>query len=281
MIDPASAVSPAKPPEEKSAAVTGLGIAAIVVGVLSGLLMAGGLLLKALPIAARLSPLLLTQLIGMGLIAGAGAACFGFGLAVGALVHKGGGKVPAIAGALLNAMILMTVSSLALLGLLVGSRAASAQKTQAAALEAGAQAAAQAAADSRASQLKAAAIGMEQAQHDGYAAVTVADLIADPEHHAAAKVCFTGFYSGSSPDLFFVWGQFGKGGSIRVDGSGLSVEKKKDLLNHLDGFHRLLVKGTFGVFTDKRLAGLPRVPAHSVVADEVVDLGRDANPSAE
>ena len=281
MTEPASPAVPAKAPEESSAVATGLGIASIVAGGLAVLLMAAGFLLKLTPLAGHLSPQALSQLLGFGIIAGSDAAFLGIGLGIGALVQKGEGKVPAIAGVLANAMLLFIVGGLAVLGLLVGARAAAARQTQAAAQSEGAQAAAREAADARASLLKAGAIGMEQAQHDGYTAVTVADLIADPERHAAAKVCFTGFYSGSSPDLFFVWGQFGKGGTIRVDGSGLSVEKKKDLLNHLDGFHRLLIKGTFGVFPNKRLAGLPRVPAHSVVADEVVDLGKDANPSAE
>ncbi|MDE2509918.1 MAG: hypothetical protein KGL74_02235 [Elusimicrobia bacterium] len=263
--------------------MTGLGIASIVAGVLAVLLMVSGFLLKLLPPGSRLQTQFVTQLLGLGIIGGSDVACLGIGLAIGALVFKGGGKVPAIAGALFNVLILTSVSSLALLGLFVGSRTLAARKTQAAALAAGAQATAQAAADARASLLKAASIGMEQAQHEGYTAVTVADLIADPDHHLSTRVCFTGFYSGTSPDLFFVWGRFGKGGTVRVDGSGLGVDKKKDLLNRLDGFHRVLIKGNFGGVKPARepRLGLPRAPQTSVRADEVVDLGRDPNPSAE
>jgi hypothetical protein len=283
MTEPASPAVPAKAPEESSAVATGLGVASLVAGGVAVLLMASGFLLKLTPAAGHTSPQALSQLLGFGIIAGSDAACLGIGLAIGALVQKGEGKVPAIAGILANAMLLLIVGGLAVLGLLVGARAAATRQTQAAAQAEGIQAAAREAADARASLIKAGAIGMEQAQHEGYTAVTVADLIADPAHHLSTRVCFTGFYSGSSPDLFFVWGHFGKGGNIRVDGSGLSVEKKKDLLNRLDGFHRVLIKGSFGGVKpphEPRL-GLHREPQIAVLADEVVDLGKDANPTAE
>jgi len=124
-----------------------------------------------------------------------------------------------------------------------------------------------------------------EAVHAGYAAATVADIVVTPEKFASRRVAFSGLYAGQNLDMFSVWGKFGKGGIVRVDGSQLSVEKKKELLGSLDGFHKVLVKGVCRVEKQRPMPGggplsmgVPGmgVAASSTIirAEDVLDLGR-------
>jgi hypothetical protein len=280
----AAAPAPASPApaaaEEQGAWV--LGAASIGVSAIA-LVLVGAMVIARFVPALQALPMRTMQMVqGMVFILACGAAFLGLGLGVGGLFQKGASKVLPAVGLALNAGLLLVMACLIGLALVMTSRVASRLGALPAA---GAPAQATDVAREKADIESKLGAEMGSAAHDGYSRVTVADLVADPNRYASSRVYFSGFYSGTSPDNFAVYGLWAKGGIVWVDGSGLSVDKKKDLLVRLDGFHRVLIRGTFAAQeTPRRSSGLgggvTGTPQFRVRADDVIDLGRDPSPNA-
>lgn len=282
-LSPAPLQAPARTAEEQGS--WALGAAAVGLSGVAVLVIGATVALRFVPALQALPPKSMQMIQGLGFIAACGAAFLGLGLGVGGLFQKGANKVLPAVGLALNGGLLVVMAALMVLAVAMTAHMA----PRMGGMSAGG-ALPPATDNARVKADIEAKLGVEMgsAAHDGYSRVTVADLVADPTKYASSRVYFSGFYSGSSPDFFAVYGLWAKGGVIWVDGSGLSVDKKKDLLVRLDGFHRVLIKGTFAAVNAPH--GSPRGSSLGgggsgsaqlrVRADDVVDLGRDPAPNS-
>lgn len=123
---------------------------------------------------------------------------------------------------------------------------------------------------------------LEEITRVGYVQLSPTELAVEPEKYYGKKVVVSGYYMGSGLERFWVSSKFGKGGKIHVNGSDIAPDKAKDLLEALDGFHRVLIKGVFRRPKKRLRQGSPlspfAVPKPFVSAEDIVDLGR-SDPS--
>jgi hypothetical protein len=271
---PAPAAAPRRPDAWLAAAST-------VLGALSLVLL--GAVIAAFAANGAASSTHSKTLTAVAVLFSGGTAMLGLILGVGALAVKTDDKSWAILGSGLNAVLLLGYLGFAAFAYVLAER----KREAPAPVPLNAAANLRAVVDAKRQFDEGVDHEMNGAVLAGYARVTVADLVVEPRKYDGVKVCFPGYYSGTNLDLFAVYGQWGKGGIVWVDGGALSVDKKKDLLNRLDGFHKVVIKGTLrsGSARAAPPRARPRIPFASAAidlrlsADDVIDVGRDPAPA--
>lgn len=275
--------------------VSWLGLGSCLFGALAAILLAvsfGGLVkvgvAARLPLDQRASLLRgmtsLVSLTGLGL--GMGALLLGLLLGVVAIAQDQGKPILAILGTILNGSQLMTLTLFMGLGIFTLRQAAAARRAQVLASPPSPPGSSAPATPARPSFAEDIARRMASARATGFEPVLVADLASDPATYVSKKVAVSGFFSGQGPELFALYGRWGGGGIVWVDGATLAPQQKRALLLSLDNFHKVFVRGTFRRATAGKTAGGgamigARGAAPRLVADEIDDLGRVANPALE